>query len=441
MAFPVNTVTMVLVSPVKGGFVLSDAEKRIFRKELIYPGHFVKMSPGMNEVELEFDVTDEMISHWVDETNKMLAQGIDAPIPIGHTTDVEKKRGKILRLAREFNPKRGTHSLYMYCSFVDEDAEKLAQETQVSLFSPPEWTAGNGSTFDRPIRHVALTDYPVVPGLDEFQAIAASLESEDEDNEEDDDTIITDEEDEMTLGMVAKQLGIKFKKGSTALDRANAVLGVWNRREKRLAQLQAKLAEEEDELDDEKEDDEDVATGVEEEDDDLDAREDEDEELENESDEDLEDDEDDEELGMDEDEEDEEFSFAQDDARRAKRAKRGKRSVRFSQRRPKKKPKKLNKLVLSQAKQLREMKLEKLVNDGHITPATARALRRRHCSDKAITLSLSQTSGEDFEGVLDDLSENVSLSFKEKTGAQVQRGERNALLEDAERRKEDSDRL
>jgi hypothetical protein len=69
-------------------------------------------------------------------------------------------------------------SLFGILEMTGEEAILMALRNDVSVYSPPEWKAGTGTTFERPILHVALTPYPVVPGLEGSTSIAASLVEE-----------------------------------------------------------------------------------------------------------------------------------------------------------------------------------------------------------------------------------------------------------------------
>jgi hypothetical protein len=139
----------------------------LYDKELIYVGEFVKG-------DVEFSVTEELIDHWVTEFQKMATQGFKAKLPVEHTFDPEKNRGHVVALSKKVDSK-GRIALFGKLEFVDADAAKLARSTDVSIYAPPSYTMGNGYTANRPITHVALTDYPVVPGLDPFETLAASL--------------------------------------------------------------------------------------------------------------------------------------------------------------------------------------------------------------------------------------------------------------------------
>ena len=58
---------------------------------------------------------------------------------------------------------------------IGDDAIKLAGRTDVSIFVPPKFTDGKGNTYKQPIMHVALCTDPVIPGLGDWQAMAANL--------------------------------------------------------------------------------------------------------------------------------------------------------------------------------------------------------------------------------------------------------------------------
>jgi hypothetical protein len=146
--------------------------ERVYRKEVIYAGKFL-MQNGDGE-RFESEVDDAALDHWADTHAKMLAAGIEVPLPIEHTSDPEKRRGTVVKLAKEINS-RGESALFAYVKFRDAEAEKAFKHSDVSLYSPPSFTDGNGQTYYRPVRHLALTDYPVIPKLDKFHAVSLSL--------------------------------------------------------------------------------------------------------------------------------------------------------------------------------------------------------------------------------------------------------------------------
>jgi len=142
----------------------------VFEKELIYVGTFVKG-------DVKFSVTEDLIDHWVNEFEKMKQSGFKIKLPVEHTFDPEKNRGHAIELSKRVDSKKRI-GLFAKLEFIDAEAARLAKSTDVSIYVPPSYQLGNGYTFNRPITHVALTDYPVVPGLDPFETLAASLYEE-----------------------------------------------------------------------------------------------------------------------------------------------------------------------------------------------------------------------------------------------------------------------
>lgn len=144
----------------------------LFKKEIAYPGHFVKLKTDSEEPVFELPVDERLMDHWIDVFHKMGANGIDVPVPLGHTTDPERRRGTVKDLRKEID-EQGVPHLYAIIKFNDANAARQLSKSNVSLFMPPDFSDGKGNKYVRPIRHVALTDYPVIPGLGEFEAVAA----------------------------------------------------------------------------------------------------------------------------------------------------------------------------------------------------------------------------------------------------------------------------
>lgn len=142
------------------------SEDLVYEKQAIYVGTF-HADNG------EHTVTDQDINHWVKEFTRMSENGVDVPVPLEHTDDPEKRRGTVIGM-RAANDQEGRYSLFTKIRFnKKEDAER---GNQVSVFVPPSYRDGKGNEYYRPVRHVALTDYPVVPGLAGFEKVlAASL--------------------------------------------------------------------------------------------------------------------------------------------------------------------------------------------------------------------------------------------------------------------------
>lgn len=139
----------------------------VFWKEVAHAGTFFK---GDQRI----DITPRHISHW-EKTHRAMSQaGLTVPVPIEHTNDPERRRGKVLEMAARPNS-NGIPALYAKIKFRDEEAAKM-KDSGVSIFVPKVAASGYGQTFVSPVQHVALTDYPVIPDLEPFaQALSLSL--------------------------------------------------------------------------------------------------------------------------------------------------------------------------------------------------------------------------------------------------------------------------
>lgn len=212
--------TSYILASSTSSFEPVEGDSTLYRKEVIYPGNFVKKTPK-GEVEFSLPVDEQLIDHWVATFNKMKSNGIDVPMPIEHTTDPAQRRGEVVKLAKEYNKDRKCESMYMYCRFNDPESAKQFSNSQVSLYSPPEFVDGKDNRYVRPIRHVALTDYPLIPGLGKFE-IAASYVA----LSATDDGI---EEDSMnSFAALADELGVPYEEGADDATIAQAIVDAWN---------------------------------------------------------------------------------------------------------------------------------------------------------------------------------------------------------------------
>jgi len=151
------------------------ATKR-FRKDLITEGVYRHPKEGWT-----LDTTPERMARWVKAFRAMTAAGIKVPLPAGHSYDPRDGQGFAVEMSVEKNA-AGKSVLFGVLEFVGDDAISLAYRTQqVSISINPDFTDGTGRHFGEVIEHVALTGYPVVPGQQDFKAIAASLVLADED--------------------------------------------------------------------------------------------------------------------------------------------------------------------------------------------------------------------------------------------------------------------
>ena len=144
-------------------------ERKRFRKELIRTGHYEKQNGAEN-----IDITPALLNHWVKTFSLMATHGVRVPLsasPVPHadTEDPNTNAGWLVSVDTD------GASLFGSIEVIGKENIEKAVANDVSIYSPQEWTDGKGNVYERPITHVALTPYPVVAGLSDWTAIAASF--------------------------------------------------------------------------------------------------------------------------------------------------------------------------------------------------------------------------------------------------------------------------
>lgn len=170
-----------LVNPIVYDFKSKNKALRLsnglYRIETIPVGSFVKdnAKTGDAHERIPFEVDLNTLKHWKRTFEDMKFNGIEVPMPLNHTEDPEARRATVVDFEIDKND-RGIDSLFTVFKFKNEEAEKNLKDTGVSIFVPPKFVDGKDKEYIYPIRHVAFTDYPVIPGLAKMQplAIAAS---------------------------------------------------------------------------------------------------------------------------------------------------------------------------------------------------------------------------------------------------------------------------
>lgn len=146
------------------------ANSRVFRKQLIYTGQFVKKTEKVNQ---PFKVDLSHLQHWRDTFLAMSQEGIEIPVPVEHSKNPDDKRGSLLGL-EVAKDSRGRDSLYGIIEFHTDKAAEQYKNSNVSIYVPNSRTSNNGTEYKHPIEHVAITDYPVIAGLEKFETLALS---------------------------------------------------------------------------------------------------------------------------------------------------------------------------------------------------------------------------------------------------------------------------
>lgn len=157
------------------GWVLLDKKHPLkWRKEVLPVGHWEKLDE--NGDGLSFDADEKLLSHLVDSVSKLRANGVSIPYAKSHDgwELAENKYGEIVGASVGKNS-RGTKSFFVDVMFDSESAAKECTKTDSSVGIPDKFFDGKGNEYHHPLRHVAATNAPVIPGLDRWQAIAASF--------------------------------------------------------------------------------------------------------------------------------------------------------------------------------------------------------------------------------------------------------------------------
>lgn len=149
------------------GEVEATADPLEFWKEMAHEGVAVKGNTRVN-------ITRALLDHMHQTFAEMSAVGIEVPVPIEHTKDPEKRRGTVKETRRKKN-KKGKEAIYGRVRFRDAEAAKLAKLSNVSIFVPKFREDGKGGGWRNPLEHLAITDYPVIAGLEPFEPVVLSF--------------------------------------------------------------------------------------------------------------------------------------------------------------------------------------------------------------------------------------------------------------------------
>lgn len=183
------------------------------RKQVMYAGQFRKKTA--NE-DFEFVVTPEVLKQWAQDGNEMLSEGVRCTMPLEHKgmENPEMNRGHIVQWELGYDSK-GRDALFAHFQFTDNAQVEVLETSDVSIWCPEEYHhATNGKTYARPIRHVAFTDYPVIPDLDRCEVLALSYQP-------------TKEPGSMSYIALAKKLKIDVADDVTEEDAEVAIVGAF----------------------------------------------------------------------------------------------------------------------------------------------------------------------------------------------------------------------
>ena len=141
---------------------LSNGGLTQFRKEVIKIGNYIH--PATKKT---FEVTVNLLNHWVATFNRWIGAGNHVPIPLGHSkvNNPEDNAGWVTALAVEDGSLFGIMEL---------NDPKLSLTTDVSLCVDNEVADGKGNKYTNIITHIALCTDPVIAGLGKFMKLSLS---------------------------------------------------------------------------------------------------------------------------------------------------------------------------------------------------------------------------------------------------------------------------
>lgn len=176
MAFPAQTGLSVgapegmpLVRKLNVGGIEKDIPLAYLDKDVIAVGNYINPANGQTTY-----VTPERIDNWVQQTNAMLADGVEIPVVLDHKENADAARGQIVKSYRKGD------RLHMVAQIQGEDWAKQAMVNKVSPKIHSNFFGGNGKHYGDTITHLGLTPTPVVPGQGNFVTLSASRGAETE---------------------------------------------------------------------------------------------------------------------------------------------------------------------------------------------------------------------------------------------------------------------
>lgn len=166
-----NSAVLRLSTPAASPFTLAGAPRernghpvRYFRKEVLPGRPLVHPKTGRR-----FHYPPEKMDQLIATFSRMSDAGGKVYVPKGHqmTFNPDNNYGWVKGLERDGN------SLYAIMELVGEDAIKAAARNDVSVCISP-WRDADGNDYEEALLHVALCPDPAIPGLKDFEPIAAS---------------------------------------------------------------------------------------------------------------------------------------------------------------------------------------------------------------------------------------------------------------------------
>jgi len=216
-----------------------DNESLVYDKQFAYVGQFYKAAD-----DIEFEITEQAIDHWVDVQDSLLSEHIEVPMPLEHINkdNPEKKRATALSYFKKTDSK-GRVGLFGKVKFKNETAARDLCDSQTSIYVEREMiTPVKKKHHHLPITHVAFTNYPVLPGMDKFTEIAASLNATPVFTKDFFKSKDIDMADTISLSALAKSLGIEVKEKQDDKVTSEGIVGAFSSLQKESSSLKEKTS-------------------------------------------------------------------------------------------------------------------------------------------------------------------------------------------------------
>lgn len=158
-----NYILQLKTAPASEVFELAGGLTR-FKKELIKVGRFVQRHTGT-----KFEVTKDMLTHWVRTFDLWLSNGNKVSVPASHLSvgDAKSNQGWVTAMSVEGD------SLYGIIELKDPELA-LTSDVSICFAMNRDFMDSKGIKYKVPITHVALCSDPIIPGLESFEKLEFS---------------------------------------------------------------------------------------------------------------------------------------------------------------------------------------------------------------------------------------------------------------------------
>lgn len=158
-----------------GWIQLDQSDPLTFRKEVLYADEFEKRDK-QGVLEYKFKITPDVLKHLELSAKELRNNGVEIPYASKHAgwELAENRWGEVIGALVGKNDK-GKDALFLDVKFSDEETKKVGLRSNVSIGAPPLFVDGLGRKYTNPLRHLAATSAPVIPGLEPWKALAASF--------------------------------------------------------------------------------------------------------------------------------------------------------------------------------------------------------------------------------------------------------------------------